>query len=79
MKQLFSKFLVAFFITSAVVLSWSEYFLSDIFIFCVSEFMKRDVNLIIMDKERHLIRFFVVNTPNILVIPFISSTTMKVV
>ena len=27
MKQLFSQFLVAFFITSAVVLSWSEYFL----------------------------------------------------
>ena len=27
MKQLFSKFLVAFLLTSAVVLSWSEYFL----------------------------------------------------
>ena len=27
MNQLFSKFLVAFFLTSAVVLSWSEYFL----------------------------------------------------
>ena len=26
MKQLFSKFLVAFLLTSAVVLSWSEYF-----------------------------------------------------
>ena len=26
MKHLFSRFLVAFFITSAVVLSWSEYF-----------------------------------------------------
>ena len=26
MKQLFFKFLVAFLITSAVVLSWSEYF-----------------------------------------------------
>ena len=30
MKQLFSKFLVAFCLTSAVVLSWSEYFL-----FCI--------------------------------------------
>ena len=29
MKQLFSKFLVAFLLTSAVVLSWSEYFLKD--------------------------------------------------
>ena len=28
MKQLFSKFLVSFLLTSAVVLSWSEYFLS---------------------------------------------------
>ena len=28
MKHLFSKFLVSFFITSAVVLSWSEYFYS---------------------------------------------------
>ena len=27
MKQLFSKFLLAFLLTSAVVLSWSEYFL----------------------------------------------------
>ena len=27
MKQLFSKLLVAFLLTSAVVLSWSEYFL----------------------------------------------------
>ena len=27
MRQLFSKFLVAFLLTSAVVLSWSEYFL----------------------------------------------------
>ena len=26
MKQLFSKFLVTFLLTSAVVLSWSEYF-----------------------------------------------------
>ena len=31
MKHLFSKFLVAFFITSAVVLSWSEYFSKSFF------------------------------------------------
>ena len=30
MKQLFSKFLVAFLLTSAVVLSWSEYFFEDV-------------------------------------------------
>ena len=32
MKQLFSKFLVAFLLTSAVVLSWSEYFYFEAFV-----------------------------------------------
>ena len=33
MKQLFSKFLVAFLLTSAVVLSWSEYFFFVIWVY----------------------------------------------
>ena len=41
MKQLFFKFLVAFLITSAVVLSWSEYF----FILTLGRFTKYFHNL----------------------------------
>ena len=45
MKQLFSKFLVAFLLTSAVVLSWSEYFFSkerEFILFCIVNSMKND-------------------------------------